>query len=93
MAKLTRRRFLTQTTISAAGIGVAASAFGVPAASALPKLAQTPSAADLSLATLSEPLMLYVRDAAKGEVAFLVGTREIIRRDPVLVAHLLRGVS
>lgn len=39
----------------------------------------------------SEPVVAYVRDRAKGEVALFIGTREIIRRDPDLVARLLEG--
>jgi hypothetical protein len=35
--------------------------------------------------------MAYVRDAARGEVTFLAGTRETTYRDPELVRRLLRG--
>ena len=40
--------------------------------------------------TLSEPLVAYVRNAAKGEVVLLVGTREVVRRDPELASLLVR---
>ena len=36
-----------------------------------------------------EPVMAYVRNAAKGEVTVTSGTRETTYRDPVLVQHLL----
>ncbi len=39
----------------------------------------------------SEPLVAYVRDAAKGEVVLMIGTREVVRNDPGLAARLLRS--
>ncbi|MBI1884905.1 MAG: hypothetical protein HYS09_01075 [Chloroflexi bacterium] len=39
---------------------------------------------------LSAPLVAYVRDAARGEVVFMVGTKEVVRKDPGLVSHLVR---
>jgi hypothetical protein len=85
MAKLTRRRFLTRTTASAAALGALAGGFGARAVESLPHEV----AVKAPPATVSEPLVVYVRDAARGEVAFLVGEREITRRDPALVARLL----
>lgn len=89
MAKLTRRGFLTRTTAGAAALGALAGGFGARAAENRPH----ELAAAASPATLSEPVVVYVRNAAQGEVAFLVGEREITRRDPALVARLLRVVG
>jgi hypothetical protein len=36
-----------------------------------------------------EPLVVYVRDARRGELTVLAGTRETTVRDPGLVARLL----
>ena len=41
-------------------------------------------------AALSEPLVAYVRNAARGEVVLLVGTKEVVRRDPELASLLVR---
>jgi hypothetical protein len=39
------------------------------------------------------PVFAYVRDAAKGEVVLMVGTKEIVRTDPALVARLIGAVN
>lgn len=95
MAKLTRRRFLTRTTVSAAALGALAGGFGAArAAEHLPQeLAVAAAPGTAAPGTVSEPLVVYVRNAATGEVAFLVGEREITRRDPALVARLLHGLG
>jgi hypothetical protein len=41
----------------------------------------------------NEPVMAYVRDAAKGEVVIFAGTREITRNDPDLAARLLHATA
>ncbi|MGH2515181.1 MAG: hypothetical protein ACRDHP_05950 [Ktedonobacterales bacterium] len=91
MTTLTRRTFLTRTTASAATLGVAAGALagglGVEAAGLhASTVATSPSA-------LSDPLMIYVTDASKGEFTFLLGTTEVTRRDPALVARLVQAVK
>jgi hypothetical protein len=84
MAILTRRTFITRTTAGAAVIGVAAGALGATVAEELAQnaVANAPVAA-------SDPLMVYVTDATKGELTFLMGSRQIVRRDPALVSRLL----
>jgi hypothetical protein len=37
------------------------------------------------------PVIAHVTDAASGDVSIYVGEREIVTRDPTLVAHLLRA--
>jgi hypothetical protein len=39
---------------------------------------------------VGSPVIAHVTDAASGEVSVYVGEREIVTRDPNLVAHLLR---
>jgi hypothetical protein len=94
MAKLTRRGFLGQASAGVVTIGVLG---------ALPVLTAAPEATDavatdaaavteLSAATSTEPLMAHVSDLASGEISILVGTQEIIYRDPGLVMRLLQAV-
>ncbi len=71
---------------------------GASALAALPGLASLTPAADWAAPssevapTLDGPIVAYVRDAAKGEVVFMLGTREIVRKDPDLVSRLLSAV-
>ncbi|MBV9020339.1 MAG: twin-arginine translocation signal domain-containing protein [Ktedonobacteraceae bacterium] len=97
MAKLTRRGLLKGTSIGVATAGVIAGG-----AFALPKLVQNVDASskfpltdDVSTSTTALPdtMVVYVRDSAKGEIGMLVGEREIISTDPVLVSRLTQAVS
>jgi hypothetical protein len=93
MAKLTRRGFFGQTTASVATIGVLAVVPQLAATSDLPDTsAAALSIAELSAADLAGPLVAHVSDLASGEVSLLVGTQEIIFRDPELVMRLLNMV-
>ena len=88
MAKLSRRGFFKQTTATVATFGVLA---------AVPILTTEPDAVDvattdLSTVAQSEPLIAHVSDIATGEISLLVGTQEIIFRDPQLVMRLLQAV-
>jgi hypothetical protein len=85
MANLTRRSFLWQTSAGAAAVGVLAVA---PSVISRPNLPDVP-APRVTSAALSEPFVALVRNAAAGEIAVQVGTREIIVRDAELVARLL----
>jgi anti-sigma factor RsiW len=89
MAHLTRRKFLTRTTAGAAGVGVLAGALGVTGVGSL----MNSGVEGLPAAALSGPLMVYVTDAAKGEVTFLVGGQRVTRHDPALVASLWKVVA
>lgn len=104
MADLTRRGFLTQTSITAGVVGVGiASGLGLRhlveplvkpsgANAALPSAAPaTVSTAGLALAGLALPdsMIVHVRDLATGEIAVMVDTQEFIYHDPELVARLV----
>lgn len=83
MAKLTRRDVIKKTSAGAAALGALAVVPGLTTAqAATPEHATTAG---------HEPLIAYVRDRARGEVALLVGTREIITHDPELVRRLLKA--
>lgn len=97
MAKQTRRGFIKQTSTSVATIGVLASIPGlnaIPALSAAAEpVATDASAAGLSAATIAGPLVAHISDFASGEISLLVGTQEIVYRDPELVMRLLNAVK
>jgi hypothetical protein len=89
MAELTRRSFLTHASI---GVGVAGGALaGV--LTALPRLREIPlPTAQMPAAGATEPvhgLIAHVRDASTGEIAIMVGTREVIHRDRSLAMRLM----
>lgn len=88
MSKLSRRRFFKQTSATAATFGVLAALPTMAAATEAP--AEVP-VAEASIADFTEPLMAHVSDLASGEISLLMGTREIIFRDPQLVMRLLQA--
>jgi hypothetical protein len=85
MAELTRRSFLTRTSMGVAG-GVLAGALATevvrPGAEQLGRLELPSNAA------ATEPLIAHVRNLKTGEIALLVGTREVIYKDRELAARL-----
>jgi len=86
MSRLTRRSFLKRT---AAGVGVAGVVAAAPASTLI---AADGSAAEASIApeTFHEPMLAYVHDAAKGELAVMVGERELVVKAPEVLACLAR---
>jgi hypothetical protein len=99
MSDLTRRRFLSQTSIGLGAVGVAAAVPNL--ARALPgsgsaRAIDTPArplpVAPLPDLTLVGPVLVHVRDAATGEVGVLLGDREHVYRDPGLVTRLVEAV-
>jgi hypothetical protein len=92
MAKLTRRGFIKQTSVSVATIGVLAAAPLVAFPDAPDAVATDLSAEEASVAELSGPLVAHVRDLATGEISLMSGTQEIIYRDPELVMRLIRAL-
>ena len=86
MAKLTRRGFMRQASVSAASAGVLAT---------VPSLGITHAAASESALELSAhdgPLAAHVRNVATGEIAIYVGTRQIIIHDREIVARLIKAI-
>ena len=84
---LSRRKFLKTTAAGLTGLGVLAVA---------PRLASqlsggdTPMASDEVVSTGSDPVVAYVRDLRKGEIVLMTGTKEVVRKDAALAAHLVR---
>lgn len=100
MGEVSRRRFLTQTSV---GVGVT-----LAAVAALPRAAVAPSVvpshqnalpveptATASLAGMSllAPMLVRVRDVATAEIAVLIGEQEFIYRDPALVTRLIQTAN
>ncbi len=79
--KFSRRSFLRTTAVGAAAVGALA------AAPQILKITENATAAN-SAGDPSIPLVAYVRDAAKGEVVVMWGTKEIVAKDPALVSRL-----
>ena len=87
MGEVTRRRFLANTSL---GLGVAVT--GLAAVTGLEAISKQGSAKGGSV-SLPEPVILHIRDAAKGEVVVLAGSTEVVIQDRELVAHLVSAVS
>jgi hypothetical protein len=88
MDKVNRGRFL-----KSAGAASGAAAFvGLPM---LPKSLTEEHAAHVQTPgeVMDEPILVYVRDAARGEVTVLHGTKEATIRDRVLVRRLLKAAQ
>jgi hypothetical protein len=94
MEKLTRRGFIRYTSFGAGTAGVLIGVLAAKprlAAHAVPRKVQ--ARAQQVSAAPPGPTVAYIRDLATGEIGLLVGTREIIYRDPDLVRHLLKGAQ
>lgn len=85
MAELSRRKLL-----KTGSLGVIA---GVAALSGVGKLASIPSLrsadSEPDLTAIGGDVVAHVRDASTGDVAIMVGTTEVLHRDPQLVGRLL----
>jgi hypothetical protein len=85
MKDVTRRRFLTRSSV---GVALAGALAVVPfMATAIKHQGTSPSlAAGTPMA--AGPLVAHVRDLATGEIAFLVGSQRFVVRDPDLAVRL-----
>jgi hypothetical protein len=73
------------TAAPATGSRIQSPAASQPAAAQLPA-GQAPT---LDAVSLAGPMLVHIRDVANAEVAMMVGTRELIYRDPELVSRLV----
>ena len=92
MDPVSRRSFLVRSSAGVAG----AAAVGAGGIAAMAGAAGAAGAAPLTeeeLGALDETVMVSVRDAATGEVAILVGDREVTFTDKSLVANVLRATK
>jgi hypothetical protein len=91
MDRLSRRSFIN----ASAGVATGAVIAGTPAALVLdgPSAKEpAPRVVTPSSPPPSEPVMAYVRDAARGEVTILSGVTETTYHDPALVKRLLAAI-
>jgi hypothetical protein len=84
MKDLTRRRFLTNGSKGIALGGILALVPGLSGALKLPLVAPKGTATGIA----AGPLVAHVRDLATGEIAFLVGSKRLVVRDPDLAVRL-----
>ena len=94
MADVSRRSFLSKSSIGAVGaIGVLSAG---PAALAAAAAAVSPSAdevVDDDLPALDGPLFVHIRDVATSEVEVLVDEKSVVFNDEALVAKLRRAAQ
>ena len=90
MSDLSRRNFLAHGA-AAAGAVVVVGQLGDGMASAASSHAGAEPAWFAS-PSASEPFVVYIRNAAKGEVAVLKGEEEIVYTDRALVSRLQRAM-
>ena len=89
MAKLTRRGFIKKTSVGAATLGTLVAVPGLAEVEA----AAPPHAAGRPAAGQHEPLLAHVRNRTTGEIALLVGTREVVIHDRELVMRLVKAAQ
>ncbi len=92
------RRSVLRGAGAAGAVGIAA-AVGVGAAGGVAAAATRPAADDHAAARAEHPadaqgaaLVVYLRDAASGELDVFAGTSHAVIRDPALVARLTSAV-
>jgi hypothetical protein len=93
MKGLTRRTFLTRSSL---GVAFAGALAVVPFMAAAVRQQSTTLKAGARGAIPGGPLVAHVRDLASGEIAFLVGSERFVIRDRELAARLhsaARGVK
>ena len=88
MAKLTRRGFIKKTSVGAATLGALVAVPGLAEVDATPE-----AHAAGRPAGPHEPLLAHVRNRASGEIALLVGTREVVIHDRELVMRLVKAAQ
>ncbi|MDQ2906931.1 MAG: twin-arginine translocation signal domain-containing protein [Chloroflexota bacterium] len=93
MTKLTRRGFIGKTSIGVATVGVVGGVLMGAPHLAVHAASPDTSTTDLPAVSSSEPMALYVRDFATGEVGLMVGEREIVYRDTNLVKSLMKAAK
>jgi hypothetical protein len=89
MTKLTRHGFIKKTSVGAATLGALVAVPGLAEVDAAPQ----PHAAGGPASGQHEPLLAHVRNRATGEIALLVGTREVVIHDRELVMRLVTAAQ
>lgn len=90
MVEHSRRNFLQRAGFGAVAVGAATVAPGLFTGTGRAGDVPTAAAAD---PILEESLLAHVRDAGTGEIALLIGSREVVCHDRDLVARLIRAAG
>ena len=96
MTGMSRRMLLKRGGIGAAAAGFIAVMPALPAraeTSQKDASAHSDGAAGPAGPAAAGPLVVHIPDPRTGEIYFMVGTREVVRTDPALVAQLLRDAG
>jgi hypothetical protein len=88
VGQLTRRTFLARASIATAAVTGGAAVISSMPASAISAATAMPTVRGAA-PSVGEPLVAHVRNVATGEVAVLMGTREVVYHDRALVGRLL----
>ncbi|MEO7369951.1 MAG: twin-arginine translocation signal domain-containing protein [Ilumatobacteraceae bacterium] len=91
MSDLSRRNFLAHGATAAGAVVVVGQLGNGSASAASPKAGAEPAFFG-GEPVASEPFVVYIRDAARGEVAVLRGEEEIVYTDRALVGRLQRAM-
>jgi hypothetical protein len=93
MAGLSRRMLLKRGGAGAAAAGVIAAFPGRAEASQKAAIGHGDDVAAPAGPVATEPLIVHIPDPRTGEIYLMVGTREVVRTDPALVARLIRDAG
>jgi hypothetical protein len=97
MADVSRRGFLTQMSVTT-GIGIAGG-LGLHrlllggGGDAAPATSSVPEGLVMDNVTLGGPMLVHIRDLATAEISLMVGTQELVYRDPELVSRLVKTAT
>ena len=93
--RMSRRSVLRGAAVTAGAVGLATAAGAAPAlASALPRSAarSRPAGVGASAVSSADPIVVYLRDAASGELEIFAGDSQVKLHDPAIAARLSRAV-
>ena len=83
---VSRRTFLSRSTV---GLATAGALAAVPGLATLAKLPVDPEAAPLE----GDQLVAHVRSVSSGDITLLVGTTEVVYRDKAIAQRLARAAA
>jgi hypothetical protein len=95
---MSRRAFLTRSTMATAAVGVAASVPGLgglltAGASDVPAVEPEVNEVSEDAGALTGPLLAHVTDLSTGKITLFQGEQEFVVRDPALARQLFSALS
>lgn len=85
---VSRRAFISRGSV---GLAVAGAMAALPGLGAILRAPRSPLG-DGAIPATGQPLVAHVRNAATGEISFMVGTQKVVIRDTDLAARLFQAV-